>query len=481
MIQKLSMALVLVWMATGCTTPAAEQATERKPNIVYILADDLGYGDLSCYGQQKYETPHIDALAARGMKFTQHYSGSAVCAPSRSSLLTGEHTGHTPIRGNQEIGEEGQVPLPAEAYTIAEMLKEAGYKTGAFGKWGLGFVGTEGDPNKQGFDEFYGYNCQRMAHRYYPAYLWHNQQKVTLEGNDWTNKEVYAPEKIQDATLQFIEDNKDEPFFAYVPLVLPHAELISPKDSIFDTFKGKYVEDKPFELPHNYLSDYGPDIELHKYCSQEAPHAVYATMVTRIDNYVAQIVDKLEAEGIADNTVVIFTSDNGPAIEGGADPDFFNGNGGLRGYKRDLYEGGIRAPFIVVWPGKVKPASMSEHVSTFWDMMPTFADIAGVDLKASTDGLSMLPTILGAGEQAQHNHLYWEFNVRGGRKAVRKGDWKAVAYNMKKNGYDNIELYNIKEDESEQNNVADSHPELVAELKQIMIDEHQDSQLFPFQ
>ena len=459
-------------------TTAETKEISQKPNIIYILADDMGYGDLGVYGQQKIKTPYIDKLASRGIRFTQHYAGSTVCAPSRSSLMTGLHTGHTPIRGNRELPREGQNPLPGSSITIAELLKDAGYRTGAFGKWGLGFIGSEGDPNNQGFDEFYGYNCQRMAHRYYPPYLWHNQDSILLKGNDWTNTVTYAPDKIQEATLDFISKSKDEPFFAFVPLVLPHAELISPKDSIYEMYKGKFEENKPFQLPHDYLSDYGPEMVPQKYASTLEPHAVYATMVTRVDAYVGQIVAHVEKLGLSENTLIIFTSDNGPAVEGGADPAFFNGTGGLRGVKRDLYEGGIRAPFIAVWPNKIKENTKSDHVSAFWDMMPTFADLVEVDVPAETDGVSFLPTLLNKGNQKEHEYLYWEFHIKGGRQAVRKGNWKAVIYDIKKDPT-NIELYDLSTDVKEENNIAKDHPEVVAELSKVMQEAHVDSELFP--
>lgn len=455
-----------------------KQKKELKPNIIYILADDLGYGDLSCYGQQNFQTPHLDNLARQGMKFTQHYSGSTVCAPSRSCLMTGLHTGHTPIRGNKEQEIEGQMSLPASSLTLAELLKNAGYKTGAFGKWGLGFIGHEGDPNKQGFDEFYGYNCQRMAHRYYPPYLWQNETKVFLNGNDWTNTVTYAPDKIQEATLRFIEENKDTTFFAYVPLVLPHAELISPNDSLFQYFQGKFVE-KPYLPTEPYTSDYGPDIIPQQYCSQDSPYAVFASMVTRLDAYVGQITTKLEELGIKKNTIIMFASDNGPHEEGGANPDFFNSAGGLRGVKRDLYEGGIRTPMIVVWPDKVKAGSTSNHISAFWDIMPTCAEIAGVQLKSETDGISFLPELLGQTAQKKHEYLYWEFSERGGRQAIRMGDWKAIVYDLQNNPKPKIQLYNLAEDEWENNDISSEHPEIVIKMTQLMKDARVDSQLFP--
>lgn len=455
-----------------------KQKKEFKPNIIYILADDLGYGDLSCYGQQKFQTPHLDNLAMQGMKFTQHYSGSTVCAPSRSSLMTGLHTGHTPIRGNKELEVEGQVSLPATSFTIAELLKNAGYKTGAFGKWGLGFIGQEGDPNKQGFDEFYGYNCQRMAHRYYPPYLWQNDEKVLLTGNDWANTVTYAPDKIQEATLQFIEENKDTTFFAYVPLVLPHAELISPNDSLLQRFQGQFIE-KPYLPSELYTSDYGPNIIKAQYCSQDTPYAVFASMIARLDAYVGQITAILEELGIKENTIIIFASDNGPHEEGGADPAFFNSAAGLRGVKRDLYEGGIRTPMIVVWPDKVKAGSTSNHISAFWDIMPTFAEIAKVPLKAETDGISFLPELLGQTAQKKHEYLYWEFSERGGRQAMRMGDWKAVVYDLQNNPMPRMQLYNLSEDELENNDIASEHPEIISKMTQLMKNARVESELFP--
>lgn len=333
-------------------------------------------------------------------------------------------------------------------------MKDAGYTTGAFGKWGLGFVGTTGDPNNQGFDEFYAYNCRQMAHRYYPTHLWHNDEKVVLEGNDGTNKEVYAQSLIQDKTLDFIEDNQSNPFFLYVPVILPHAELVVPDDSLFQKYKGKFPEE-PF-VSKNEGADYGDDnCNESFYASQEYPKATYAAMMARLDLYVGQIMDKVEDIGIADNTIIMFTSDNGTHQEGGNDPDFFDSNGSFRGYKRDLYEGGIRAPFIVSWPGVVEERTRSDHVSAFWDIMPTFCDIIGVDVPENTDGISFLPTMLGNDEaQQKHDYLYWEFHEKGGRQAVRMGPWKAVKYNVFK-GNKPIELYDLRIDIGEENDVVE--------------------------
>ncbi|MFY0601299.1 MAG: arylsulfatase [Cyclobacteriaceae bacterium] len=452
-----------------------------RPNIVYILADDLGYGDLGSYGQKTILTPNLDRLAKQGISFTQHYSGSAVCAPSRSALLTGLHTGHTPIRGNREVGAEGQVPLPAHSLTMAKVMQQAGYKTGAFGKWGLGFVGTEGDPLNQGFDVFFGYNCQRLAHRYYPLHLWSNDKKVMLAGNDWIQKKTYAPDVIQSATLKFFEENKDAPFFAYVPLVLPHAELISPQDSILALYDGEFDE-----IPHSesnpYTSDYGANIKTEMYCPQDQPKAVYASMVTRMDAYVGQILDKLEELNLSENTLVIFTSDNGPHTEGGYKPEYFDSNGIYRGMKRDLYEGGIRVPMIARWPGKIKANSNSAHASVFYDMMPTISDLIGLENIPQTDGISFLPTLLGHSDaQVKHDYLYWELNTKGGRKAVRFGNWKAVHYQFEKDPESAVELYDLSIDPSEQNDLADQFPEIVAKATTLMNQAHKPSELFPWQ
>ncbi|WP_240655325.1 arylsulfatase [Flammeovirga pectinis] len=470
--------IVLLSSCASTTRNTAKSKTTKQPNIIYILADDLGYGDLSSYGQTKFTTPNIDNLAEGGMKFTQHYSGSAVCAPSRSSLMSGQHTGHTPIRGNKELETEGQTSIPAATYTIAELLKDAGYTTGAFGKWGLGAIGEEGDAINQGFDEFYGYNCQRAAHRYYPEYIWHNNEKVFLEGNDWTNKVTYAPDKIQEATLQFIENNKDNTFFAYVPLILPHAELIAPEDSIIQKFRGKYPE-KAYDKTKRYVSDYGPDIKKQMYCPQEIPHATFASMVYRTDIYVGQIMSKLKELGIDDNTIVMFASDNGPHQEGGADPKFFNSGGNLKGIKRDLYEGGIRTPFIVRWPKKIKAGSTSEHVSAFWDVMPTLTELVEVENATENDGISFLPTLLGKEQVEQHPYLYWELFTKGGRQAVRLGDWKGVRYKATKPNA-KIELYNLSSDPEETNNLSDQHPDVVAKIAEIMKEARVESSLFPF-
>jgi len=457
----------------------SEDKTDRQnPNIIYILADDLGYGDLSCYGQERFETPNIDRLAEEGMQFMQHYSGSTVSAPSRSVLMTGQHTGHTPIRGNIEIQPEGQAPLPAEATTLAEVLKTEGYQTGAFGKWGLGIPGSEGDPNNQGFDHFFGYICQRMAHRYYPKYLWNNDQKVMLEGNDWTKKATYAPDVIQDSTLAFLEENQDQPFFLYMPLIQPHAELQVPNDSIFNKYHGKYPEE-PY-VNKSKGSEYGPDLVIGKYASQENPHATFAAMVKRIDLYVGQVVDKLKELGIEDETIIMFTSDNGPHMEGGADPQFFDSNGKYRGHKRDLYEGGVRVPFIVKWPGVVKEGATSHHASAFWDILPTVCEITGAEQPDDIDGISFYPELTGNGQQPKHDYLYWEFHGQGGKQAIIQGKWKAVRTQVSQDPDGPLELYNMEENPSESRNVAEAHPELVRQLDEMMDEVREPSEKFTF-
>jgi arylsulfatase A len=460
--------LILPW---ACSS---NESNEQNPNIIYILADDLGYGDLSSNGQQKFGTPNIDKLASEGMVFTQHYSGSTVCAPSRSTLLTGLHTGHTPIRGNKEVRPEGQHPIPADSYLLTEILKEAGYKTGVYGKWGLGYPGSEGDPNMQGVDEFYGYNCQRLAHHYYPYYLWHNQEKVMLKGNDGNQEEDYAADIIHKEALGFIEDNSKAPFFLFYASPIPHAELLMPQKDI-DALKGKYDPELIYDG-----TDSGENYRQGPYGSQENCHAAFAAMVTRLDEQVGEIVSKLEELGIADNTMIIFTSDNGPHKEGGADPDYFDSNGIYKGYKRDLYEGGIHVPMIAKWPVRIEAGTSNDHISAFWDIMPTVADIIDSEVSDTLDGISFLPTLLGEDEQVKHEYLYWEFHEKGGRIAVRKDKWKGVKYNVQKAPGKEIELYDLSQDPGEDHNLASEYPEIVEELTGIMKTARTDSDVFKF-
>ncbi|WP_343329235.1 arylsulfatase [Polaribacter staleyi] len=450
-------------------------ANEKQPNIIYILADDLGYGDLSCYGQEKFTTPNIDKLASQGMLFTQHYSGSTVCAPSRSALLTGMHTGHTAVRGNKEVEPEGQYPIPDDTYTLAEVMKKAGYTTGAFGKWGLGFPGSVGDPVKQGFDEFYGYNCQRLGHHYYPDHLWSNNDSIVLKGNLGLSRTEYAPSLIHDKTIQFIEKNKSNPFFLYVASIIPHAELAAPED-LMEKYRNKFLPEKEFKGV-----DDGPKYRKGFYASQKESHAAFAAMIDLLDQQVGEIMAKVKELGIEDNTIIIFTSDNGPHQEGGADPKYFDSNGVFKGTKRDLYEGGIRVPMIAKWPGKIKPGSKTDHVSAFWDVFPTFSKIAGVDVPKNIDGISFLPELLGnKKDQKEHEYLYWEFHEKGGRQAVRKGNWKAVKYNVLKTPNKLMELYDLNNDLGEKNNVAKLHPEVVKEMEAIFKEARTPSDVFTF-
>ncbi len=452
--------------------PASANQADR-PNIIYILADDLGYGDLSCYGQKNFTTPNIDRLAQSGMRFTQHYSGSTVCAPSRSALMTGMHTGHTFIRGNKEIQPEGQHPIPDDTFILPEMLKQKGYTTGAFGKWGLGYPGSEGDPMNQGFDRFFGYNCQRLGHHYYPYHLWDNQDSIRLSANEGQQKGTYAPSLIHKKTLDFIEANKATPFFMYVASIIPHAELVAP-EHVMEKYRGKYLPEKIYQG-----TDDGPDYRLGPYESQKESHAAFVAMIEILDKQVGEIIDKVEDLGIADNTIIIFTSDNGPHTEGGADPEYFDSNGPLKGTKRDLYEGGIRVPMIVKWPAQIKAQSTSDHISAFWDIFPTLAEITDAKKPAQLDGISFLPTLSGK-PQTPHDYLYWEFHERGGRQAIRRGDWKAVKYNVLKQPDRPMELYNLSKDVGEADNVAPKHPEVVQEMQGLFDQARSHSAIFTF-
>ena len=448
---------------------------DDKPNVIFILADDLGYADLSCLGQTKFSTPNIDSLASQGMMFTQHYSGSSVSAPSRSCLITGQHTGHTVIRGNKELPVEGQHPLPSDTYTIFKMLKDNGYKTSVFGKWGLGAPDTEGAPQNQNVDEFFGYNCQRQAHNYYPYHLWRNGEKIMLDGNKDKNENDYAPYIIHKEAIDFIKENKDTTFFMWYTSVLPHAELKVPEKEL-ESFVGR----PELELERSYAGcDEGMYYKNGGYGSQQYTHAVFAAMVSILDKQVGDICRTLDSLGIADNTIIVFTSDNGPHQEGGADPDFFDGNGELRGYKRDLYEGGIRVPMIIKWKDKVAENTKSDHMSAFWDFLPTMAEIIDAEIPENIDGISFLPELTSAGEQKKHDYLYWEFHENNGRQAIRQGDWKAVKYDVRNDG--KIELYNIKDDVAEEVDVAEKYPDKVAEMDSLMKVSRVDSDLFRFQ
>lgn len=446
-----------------------------RPNIVFILADDLGYSDLGCYGQKLFATPNIDKLANEGLKFTSHYAGAPVCAPSRSALMTGLHTGHTFVRGNKEVEPEGQWPLPQDARTLLEMLKNAGYTTGVFGKWGLGYPGSEGAPENQAVDEFFGYNCQRLAHNYYPGHLWDNTKKIVLDGNSGTSKHDYAPQIIHEQALKFLDKNKDESFFLFYPMVIPHAELAAP-EKYMAQYRGKYLPEKKYDGVDAGESDFrnGP------YGSQPESHAAFAAMLHLLDEQVGEVVDRIRSLGLDEKTLIIFSSDNGPHVEGGGDPDYFNSNGIFRGYKRDLYEGGIRVPMIARWSSVIAPGTVTDHVSAFWDFMPTFGALAGGAVPSHIDGISFLPTLLGKEKQQQHDHLYWEFHEQGGRRALRAGAWKLVQYDVNKNPQGAYELYNLESDPGEKSDLAAKFPKRVASMKKILLKQHTPSKIFPF-
>ncbi len=443
-----------------CGSCAADAKPAKKVNIIYIMADDLGYGDLSCYGQKKFKTPNIDKLATEGMRFTQHYSGSTVCAPTRCSLMTGKHTGHCFVRGNREVRPVGQAPMPANTVTIAKLLKKAGYATGMFGKWGLGFPGSTSAPNAMGFDEFYGYNCQRNAHTYYPEHLFHNDTKVPLDGK------TYSHDLIMAEALKFVTANKDKPFFCYLPVTIPHAAMHVPEQYVAP-FRKKFPQ---FEDKIGRYS--GPAVK--------NPIAAFAGMMTKLDEDVARLMTLLKDLGIDDNTIVMFTSDNGPHLEGGHDPHFFNSNGPLNGHKRDLTEGGIRMPLIVRWPGKIKPATTSDHISAHWDFLATACEIAGVTPTKDTDGISYLPELLGQSDtQKQHDYLYWEFPSAGGKRAARMDHWKAVQTDIHNQENPPIKLYNLRDDLGETKDIAAKYPKIVGLMRDIFEDAHTDSALFP--
>ena len=455
--------LPVLFLATLITAFLATlSAAKQQPNIIYILLDDAGYGDLSCYGQKKFQTPNIDRLAREGMKFTNHYSGSTVCAPTRSVIMSGLHTGHTPSRGNREIQPVGQFPIPAATFTIAEALKKAGYATGAFGKWGLGNPGSEGDPVHQGFDRFFGYNCQRNAHTYYPTWLFDNLQKIKLNG------ETYAHDLIMDRAVEWIDNHHKAPFFCFLPVTIPHAAMHVPekyaapfrrKFSEFENKVGRYGNNKPFA---------------------KNPAAQFAGMMTALDVGIGRVLESLEKHGIEKNTIVLLSSDNGPHKEGGHMPNYFNSNGGLRGHKRDLYEGGIRCPLLVRWPGTVKAASTTDHISAHWDLFPTFCELAGTEIPQNLDGISFLPTLLGR-KQRQHEHLYWEFFEGGGKRAVRIGKWKAVQNQLTRKGQNApIEIYDLESDRAEINNLAAQNPELITRVRKIFKTAHTPSPLWKF-
>ena len=474
---------------------ACQQERTEKPNVIFILMDDMGYGELGCYGQQKIETPNIDRLCEGGMRFTQHYSGSTVSAPSRCVLLTGMHTGHAQIRANDELEHrgavashdsmylhpelEGQYPLESGTMTLGKLMQGAGYITGCFGKWGLGYPGSTGEPNKQGFDEFYGYNCQRQSHTYYPAFLWKNGERVylgnvvqdphraKLDGNadpydnssyEKFNQKDYSNDLIFEELTKFVTEQKHNPFFVMWTTPLPHMSLQAPEKWV-DYYVQKFGDESP------YLGDSG-------YLPCRYPHATYAAMISYFDEQVGKLIQKLKDEGIYENTLIIFASDNGPKSFGGTDLPWFNSGGIFKSEygwgKSFLHEGGIRVPAIFSWPGKILPNTETDHISGFQDIMPTFADILNIDCPP-TDGISLLPTLLGDTlEQKEHDFLYWEYpDKKIGSKAVRMGKWKGIITNIRK-GNTKMELYDLEKDIKELHDISDEHPEIVEKLYTLM-------------
>ena len=466
----------------------------QRPNIIYILADDLGYGEIGVFGQKLIETPNIDNLAKSGMIFTDHYSGAPVCAPARSVLLTGNHSGNTHIRANGEWSErgnvwsfkamledpylEGQRPLLDSITTVAQVLHDNGYKTGMVGKWGLGAPLTNSIPNKKGFDFFYGYNCQRQAHTYYPTHLWKNETRDLLdnyivtkqEGLDGLdpnepesyskyNQNDYAPTLMHKEALNFISRNQSAPFFLYYASPIPHLPLQAPKKWV-NYYQKKFGK----EIPYTGKS----------YYPNKTPRATYAAMISYLDEQVGELIEKLKEINQYENTLIIFTSDNGPSWVDHVDYKFFNSTGKFvnsrRTMKGSVSEGGIRVPMIASWPNKIKAGSKSNHISAFYDFFETACDVAGIDNEIQTDGVSFYPEMIG-GVQAKHDYLYWEYPASGGLQAIRMGKWKGVKNNLFKNP-SKLKLFDLSYDEKELNDVSSKNPEIVKELEQKLKEAH---------
>ncbi len=455
-------------LLTCCHSGKSKNST--PPNIILIVADDLGYNETGCYGQEIIKTPFIDQMAEEGIRFTQFYSGSPVCAPSRCVLMTGQHSGHAFVRNNYEVkggdGFWGQMPLADSVVTLAEILKVKGYATGAMGKWGLGKIGSEGDPNNQGFDLFYGFNCQRHAHNHYPRFLIRNQDTVWLEGN---SRELFGEQYSQDLFIKeaksFISENREKPFFLYLPFIIPHLSIQVPDESL-EEYKGVIPEEE--YVHRGYLQ--------HPY-----PRAGYAAMITHMDRGIGEILELLEELEIEENTLVIFTSDNGPTYDrlGGSDSDFFMSARPFRGLKGSVYEGGIRVPLVACWPGKIQPGSVTDHISAFQDLLPTIAEIAGEQYPENIDGISFSPTLYGKEGQENHEYLYMEFPSYGGQQMVRMGSWKGVRQNIFKDSLQ-IELYNLDSDIGETNDISADHPDIVQRIEAIMKTARVPSEEFPF-
>lgn len=479
---------VLATLLVSLMADSSRAAESRNPNIVFILADDLGYRELGSFGQKLIRTPNLDALAKQGMRLTQHYCGNAVCAPSRCVLMTGKHPGHAYVRSNKGTPPEGQWPIPDDEVTIAELLQAQGYVTGAFGKWGLGGPESTGRPLVQGFNRFFGYNCQSHAHSYYPSYLWNDDKHIELKNNppvpghaslakdadpsnpnsyDVFKGQDYAPDRINEQVLEFVRSNKDKPFFLYYPTVIPHVALHVPDEEL-KPYLALGWKDPPFTRGKGY-----------GYTPHFTPRAAYAAMISRMDRYIGNVLNLLDELQLTENTIVVFSSDNGTTHLGEeVDYEFFASVGELRGLKGSLYEGGVRVPTLVRYPGRVAAGSSSDRVSGFEDWMSTLLELAGAQdaIPTSTDGISLAPTLLGHKQQPRP-FLYREFTGYGGQQTIRVGDWKAVRQNLLK-GKTEIELYNIAEDIGERKNVADQHPKVVERLAKLMAQEHVPSETF---
>ncbi len=463
--------LCLVFLSSCLSSSVADEPA-RKPNIVLIVADDLGYGDLGSYGQKLIQTPHLDRLAAEGLRFTDFYAGSPVCAPSRCTLMTGKHPGHAYVRDNWEAGgwkehdAEGQLPLLPGTETLGRILQDAGYKTACIGKWGLGGPDSTGAPNKQGFDHFYGYLCQRQAHNFYPTHLWDDDQRVELEGNVWKNLTGphYAHDLMTEDALQWTKSQGEDPFFLLLTYTVPHLALQVPEDSM-EPYIGEW-DDPPYDGKRGYLP-------------HPTPRAAYAGMISRMDRDVGRLMAQLEEMGVGEDTLVMFTSDNGATYDiGGAHSEFFESNGELRGAKGSVYEGGMRVPLIARWPGKVPAGEVTTAMGAFWDFMPTLAEVSGAETTEESDGMSLMPVL--QGEVAPKGRtLYWEFPSYGHQQALRQGDWMLVRRFLGNKKKTSTELYNLAEDLSQKNDLAAKHPELVERMLKRMESERVPSTKFP--
>jgi arylsulfatase A len=450
-----------VALLAASVAPTGQVPSPSRPNIVIIQADDLGYGDLSAYGQAQFRTPALDRLASEGIRFTEYYAGSTVCAPSRAALMTGLHTGHAWIRGN------GEIPLRDEDTTVAMALRDAGYRTAVVGKWGLGKPGTGGDPNKKGFEYAFGFLDHRHAHRQFTDHLYRNGEPVPTD-----LEHDYVGDLFTREALAFIESPDTRPFFLYLNYTVPHAELRVPEDSLAAT-RGKFPE-KPFVNAAADARPTGPDTTSLGYRSQPTPKAAFAAMIVRMDRDIGTLVDRLRARGLDRRTLVMFVSDNGPHQEGGGDPAFFKSSGGLRGIKRDLYEGGIRVPMIASWPGTIPKGRVSAHPWAHWDMFPTLAEVAGAKTPAGLDGMSMARALRGQSAPS-HEFMYWEFHERGFQQAVRMGRWKAVRLSKDAR----LELYDLKSDPLEAQDVAAAHPDVVKKVDGYLRTARTDSAQWP--